>query len=102
MLANECLVAISLFAPRHSLFIRRKQSMRRKEGALTTIEAQLLVAARALEDTEAKRLPVPSATVYRALDRLESIGLLISEMGDPALAEVERRLRRRLYRLTAI
>lgn len=52
------------------------------------------------EGGEARRLTA-HGTLYRALERLEQRGLLTSRVEDPAVAEVERRPRRRLYRVTA-
>jgi DNA-binding PadR family transcriptional regulator len=40
-------------------------------------------------------------TLYRALSRLEAMGLLVSRAEDPAIAARERRPPRRLYQLTA-
>jgi len=40
-------------------------------------------------------------TLYRALDRLEQMGYLHSEMEDPRIAAAESRPGRRLYELTA-
>jgi len=52
------------------------------------------------EGGEARRLTA-HGTLYRALERLEQRGLLTSRPEDPAVAEAERRPRRRLYRVTA-
>ena len=93
--------------------------MRRKPGALLPIEASLieagvelakrgapefhgyLIARRIRDDEGAKRLTA-HGTLYRALDRMEDAGLLVSRWEDPLLAETDGRPRRRLYRVTAI
>lgn len=92
--------------------------MRRKPGTLLPIELAILGAGLDLvrrgEDTfhgytvareirdhaEARRLTA-HGTLYRALDRLESAGMLESALEEAALAAAENRPRRRLYRLTA-
>ena len=57
--------------------------------------------ARAVADgTESRRLTA-HGTLYRALDRLETAGLLESTLEDSAIAAAEMRPRRRLYRITA-
>src|SRR5687768_9071029 len=40
-------------------------------------------------------------TLYKALSRMTETGYLTAEWEDPALAETERRPRRRLYRVSA-
>jgi len=40
-------------------------------------------------------------TLYKALSRMTEAGYLTAEWEDPALAETERRPRRRLYRISA-
>lgn len=92
--------------------------MRRKPGALLPIEVALLRAGVALfhrgepefhgyaiaravaEGTESRRLTA-HGTLYRALDRLETAGLLESTLEDADAAAAEMRPRRRLYRVTA-
>lgn len=92
--------------------------MRRKPGALVPLELAICRTAADLrhdgghefhgyaiakslkEATEAKRLTA-YGTLYRALGRLERMGLLESRWEDPAIAAQESRPGRRLYRLTA-
>ena len=93
--------------------------MRRKPGALLAIEVAVLEAgvelgkagrpkfhgyliAREIRDREGARRLTAHGTLYRALDRMETAGLLESRWEDPAVAEAERRPRRRLYRVTAV
>lgn len=59
-----------------------------------------MVAALLREDKEG-RLLTARGTLHKALDRLESGGLLHSTWEDPNLAAAEGRLRRRLYQITA-
>jgi DNA-binding PadR family transcriptional regulator len=92
--------------------------MRRKAGVLLSIEIAILRAgvdlmrtgdpefhgyaiAREIRDQEAARQLTAHGTLYRALERLERIGLLASRWGDPAAAASEDRPRRRLYHVTA-
>lgn len=93
--------------------------MRRKPGVLLPLELSILgagvdlthrgtlefhgyaVAKEIREREEARRLTA-HGTLYRALDRLESAGLLESELEAPDAAAVEKRPRRRLYRITAL
>ena len=92
--------------------------MRRKAGSLIPIEVSILqeavellaqgtpefhgfLIARELKEREDAKLLTAYGTLYRALDRLRKAGLLESEWEDPAIAEVEGRPRRRLYRITA-
>jgi DNA-binding PadR family transcriptional regulator len=42
----------------------------------------------------------PAGTVYKVLRRLDDMGLLTAKWEQPAIAERERRPRRRYYRLT--
>ena len=93
--------------------------MRRKVGSLIPIEVSILqealelraqgtpefhgfLIARELKEREDAKLLTAYGTLYRALDRLRKAGLLESEWEDPAIAEVEGRPRRRLYRITAM
>lgn len=93
--------------------------MRRKPGTLLPIEIAILYAgidlrrrgqeqfhgyaiAREIRDLEAAKRLTGHGTLYRALDRLETAGMLESEMEDPALAAGETRPRRRLYTVTAL
>jgi len=91
--------------------------MRRKPGRLVPLElaicdaaARLLrrgigefhgyeIAKRVAEDTDAKLLTA-YGTLYRALARLENMGLLESRREDPHIAARESRPGRRLYTLT--
>ena len=92
--------------------------MRRKPGALLPLEVSLLdagvdlrkrgtaefhgylVAHEMRERADARRLTA-HGTLYRALERMETAGLLASRWEDPLLAADEGRPRRRLYRITA-
>lgn len=92
--------------------------MRRKPGALVPIEHAICVAAAALRRNGveefhgyelAKRLAADAdrrmltayGTLYRALARLEAMGMLRSRQEDPRIAARENRPGRRLYALTA-
>lgn len=92
--------------------------MRRKPNGLVPLEeaicdsaAALRVAgveefhgyelARQLADDAERRLLTAYGTLYRALARLESMGLLTSRREDPEIAAREHRPGRRLYTLTA-
>jgi PadR family transcriptional regulator PadR len=92
--------------------------MRRKPGTLVPIEVSILAAgvamalsgepefhgyavARELKEREEARRLTAHGTLYRALERLEKAGLLLSRLEDPELAASEQRPRRRLYHVTA-
>ncbi len=92
---------------------------RRRPGVLLPIEAAVLGAAiearrageeefhgfaiaSAIQEREAARRLTAHGTLYRALARMESAGLLESRWEDPAVAEAEGRPRRRLYRVTGL
>ena len=92
--------------------------MRRKPGALVPLELDICVAAfrlngrgidefhgyqlaKMLKDGESHRLLTAYGTLYRALGRLESMGLLASRWEDSATVAPESRPARRLYTLTA-
>ena len=92
--------------------------MRRKAGALLSIEIAILQAgiallggsdpefhgygiAREMRDQEGARSLTAHGTLYRALERLEIRGLLASRWEDPEIAAAEERPRRRMYRVTA-
>jgi DNA-binding PadR family transcriptional regulator len=92
--------------------------MRRKPGALLPIEHAILSAiarlprtargechgyqiAKHLASAGEHRLLTAYGTLYRALGRLESMGLLQSRWEDPEVAAEAARPGRRLYRLTA-
>ena len=92
--------------------------MRRKPGSLVPLEFAICEAANALaqrghdefhgygiakiikEAADAKLLTA-YGTLYRALGRLEQMGLLESRWEDPSIAARESRPGRRLYRLTS-
>src|SRR5688572_22483385 len=93
--------------------------MRRKSGTLLHLEAAICAAAadlrrpgtdefpgyelaRHLADITDRKLLTAYGTLYRALARLEAMGLLESRREDPALAAQENRPGRRLYTLTAL
>ncbi len=92
-------------------------SMRRKPGSLIPLEiaicevASLLLQrgtphfhgysiAKELKHAGDTRRLTAYGTLYRALDRLEQMGFLQSEMEDPHFAAAESRPGRRLYKLT--
>jgi PadR family transcriptional regulator len=91
--------------------------MRRKPGGLVPLETSILSAAgelqkvdvrefygyqiaKQLADVSDRRLLTAYGTLYRALGRLEKMGLLQSHWEDPQLAANENRPGRRLYALT--
>ena len=91
--------------------------MRRKPGGLVPLEAAILSAAAELRTAEPpefygyqiakqlahlsdRRLLTAYGTLYRALGRLEKMGLLESHWEDPQAAANENRPGRRLYVLT--
>jgi PadR family transcriptional regulator, regulatory protein PadR len=93
--------------------------MRRKPGSLVPLEIAICMAAAALRrrginefhgyelakqlaDVSDRRLLTAYGTLYRALGRLEGMGLLESRREDPAIAAKENRPGRRLYTLTAL
>ena len=91
--------------------------MRRKPGTLVPLEQALCAAGAALRrrgvvsfhgyllakevkaSSDARRLTA-YGTLYRALARLEQMGLMTSQWEDPQVAADEERPRRRLYSLT--
>ena len=92
--------------------------MRRKPGTLVPLEVSILSAgvslalggspefhgyavARELKEREEARRLTAHGTLYRALERLERAGLLLSRLEDPETAAAEQRPRRRLYHVTA-
>src|SRR5688572_13526048 len=100
-------------------FIRRYMliidAMRRKPGHLLPIERAICSEARdlaeefhgyqmakRLRDVADSRLLTAHGTLYRALSRLEDMGLLTSRWEDPHIAARENRPGRRLYSLTAL
>src|SRR3954469_18354248 len=93
--------------------------VRRKPGQLVPLETAICMCAASLRRRGtaefhgyeiAKRLGAESdrrlltayGTLYRALGRLEAMGLLESRWEDPAIAARENRPGRRLYTLTAL
>lgn len=93
--------------------------MRRKPGELLPLERAICRAAREitrgrrrefhgyeiakqLSDVGDSRLLVAYGTLYRALGRLEDMGMLESRWEDPEISARENRPRRRLYSLTAL
>ena len=91
--------------------------MRRKPGALLPIEIAILVAgldlggrgvaefhgyllASEIADRDGARRLMAHGSLYRALGRLETAGLLESRWEDPDLGAAEGRPRRRLYHVT--
>ena len=93
--------------------------MRRKPGSLVPLEQRICLAAadlrrrdrstfhgyaiaKTLAGAADARLLTAYGTLYRALGRLEEMGLLESRAEDPAIAARERRPGRRLYTLTAL
>lgn len=92
--------------------------MRRKANTLVRLEIDILMAAtefirsgdgefygyamaRALADEAGAKALTGHGTLYRALERLERLGLLSSRWEDPAVAASEQRPLRRLYLITA-
>ena len=92
--------------------------MRRKPGGLVPLELAICAAAadlfrdglhefhgyeiaKHLGDVADRRLLTAYGTLYRALGRLETMGLLESRWEDPHIAASENRPGRRLYALTA-
>ena len=89
--------------------------MRRKPGELLPIERAICNEARELreefhgyemakrlKDQADARLLTAHGTLYRALSRLEDMGLLKSRWEDPRIPARENRPGRRLYSLTAL
>ncbi len=91
--------------------------MRRKAGALVPLELAICTAAvelrgqgteefhgyliaKEIKEHADNRLLTAYGTLYRALGRLESMGLLTSRWEDAMIAADENRPRRRLYALT--
>ena len=92
-------------------------AVRRKPGGLVPLETSILLAAagmrtaetpdfygyqiaKQLADVSDRRLLTAYGTLYRALGRLEKMGLLQSHWEDPQRAADENRPGRRLYALT--
>ena len=93
--------------------------MRRKPGTLVPLETEICIAGAALlrsgvdefhgyelakhlaESTDRQSLAA-YGTLYRALGRLEEMGMVSSRWENPALARRDNRPPRRLYSLTAL
>ena len=92
--------------------------MRRKKGTLLPLEVSILqhgidlavrgaarfhgfMIAKEIKDREDAKLLTAHGTLYKALDRLQTAGLLESEWEDPLVAAQQGRPRRRLYNVTA-
>ena len=92
--------------------------MRRKPGGLVPLECAICATGAALHrsgveefhgyelakrlgDIADAKLLTAYGTLYRALGRMEQMGLLKSRWEDPEIPARENRPRRRLYRLTA-
>jgi PadR family transcriptional regulator PadR len=92
--------------------------VRRKPGALLALEQAICASAAALRrrgvdefhgyelarqlaDDSERKLLTAYGTLYRALGRLETMGMLRSRREDPRIAARENRPGRRLYTLTA-
>jgi DNA-binding PadR family transcriptional regulator len=92
--------------------------MRRKAGALVPLELAICTAAadlrqqgteefhgyliaKEIKEHADNRLLTAYGTLYRALGRLEAMGLLLSRWEDAMVAAAENRPRRRFYSLTA-
>ena len=91
--------------------------MRRKQGELVPLEHEILTVfvalrrrrieethgyelARHLQQMSGSKTLMAYGTLYRALNRLRTMGLLDSRWEDPSNAEVQGRPSRRLYSLT--
>jgi len=99
-------------------YLRNVREVRRKPGQLIPLEIAICEAAldlrargedtfhgyelaKALRRAAGARLLTAHGTLYRALSRLEQMGLLESRWEDPAVPARENRPGRRLYTLTA-
>ena len=93
--------------------------MRRKPGTLLELELAICACAadlfsrgtrefhgfeiaKRLKDVGDRRLLTAYGTLYRALARLEHMGMLVSHWEDPEIPARENRPGRRLYTLTAL
>ena len=98
-----------------SIYLLIIQPVRRKPGELLPLERAICSEARALGEAfhgyqMAKRLQqvgdsktlIAHGTLYRALSRLEDMGLVKSHWEDPRIPARENRPGRRLYLLTAL
>jgi DNA-binding PadR family transcriptional regulator len=92
--------------------------MRRKHGAVLPLEVAILASAidlaaagtdrfhgfmlaKQLRDADGAKLLTAHGTLYKALGRMETAGLLASIWEDPEAAAADGRPRRRLYEITA-
>ncbi len=92
--------------------------MRRRAGTLLPIELSILetgielrvrgmaefygfLIAKEIKERQDARLLTAHGTLYKALDRMEKAGLLVSRWEDPLIAAEASRPRRRLYQVTA-
>ena len=93
--------------------------MRRKPGTLVPLETAILDAlvelrrhgvpeahgfliASELRDLGDQRRLTAYGTLYKALERLDDSGALVSRWEEPEIAALERRPRRRYYRITIV
>ena len=93
--------------------------MRRRPGELTLIEVSILDAgirmatsghpefhgfqiAEEIRERDKARLLTAYGTLYKALDRMEEAGLLVSRWENADVALQEKRPRRRFYRITSV
>jgi hypothetical protein len=93
--------------------------VRRKPGTLLPLEISILEAAidlrrggddefhgfavaKEIRDREGARTLTAHGTLYKALERMQRMGLLESRWEDPDAAAAEGRPRRRLYRVTGL
>ena len=101
-----------------SIYLPIIRDMRRKPGALVPLEEAICETAadlhmsgeehfhgyelaKRLSNVQDRKLLTAYGTLYRALGRLEQMGMLTSRWEDPAIPARENRPGRRLYRLTA-
>ncbi|MGI9821954.1 PadR family transcriptional regulator [Agromyces sp. Marseille-Q5079] len=86
---------------------------RRRPGTLFPLEVRILQTGAAMEGSfygfgiahelaqDDNEGLIAHGTLYKALSRMTTAGLLEAEWEDPSISETEGRPRRRLYRLTA-
>lgn len=100
------------------IYLPKTTRVRRKPGTLLPLEVAILrvglelqrtgedefygyLLASSLKEAGESRTLTAHGTLYKALDRMKTAGLLSSRWEDAAVAEVEERPRRKLYRVTA-
>jgi PadR family transcriptional regulator PadR len=83
--------------PLEESICRCAAALRRESGEFHGYEI-----ARRLADEDDRKWLTAYGTLYRALGRLESMGMLESRWEDPEIPARENRPGRRLYRLTAV